>query len=103
MAEKKVTDLLSMAQRAGKVASGAFAAGQAIASGKAALVLVARDASEETKRDFMIQTQRHHLKMCVCLTKEELGHCLGRGTRTVAVLLDRGFSKALEERIQGAG
>ena len=28
---------------------------------------------------------------------------LGRGDRAVAVLLDRGFSKALEERLRGAG
>ncbi len=103
MAGKKATDLLSMAQRAGKVASGSFAANQAMETGRAVLLLVAEDASEATKRDMAMRAEKCQVPMIVCLTKEEMGHCLGRGDRAVAVLLDRGFSKALEERLRGAG
>ncbi len=103
MAGKKAVDLLSMAQRAGKVASGAFAATQAMDAGRAALLLVAEDASETTKRDMAVRAGKCRVPMVVCLTKEDLGRCLGRGDRAVAVLLDKGFSKALEERLRGAG
>ncbi len=101
MAGKTAAGLLSMAQRAGKVASGAYAVAQAMDAGRAVLLLVAEDASEATKREMTVKAEKCQVPMIVCLSKEELGQCLGRGERAVAVLLDKGFSKALEERLRG--
>lgn len=100
MAKGRVEDLLSMAQRAGKVASGDFAVRKALAEGQAVLLLIAANAAEDTKEEYERLAQRYQVKMQPCLTKESLGHCLGKEYRAVAVLLDRGFSEALEKRIQ---
>ena len=44
--------MLSIAKKAGKVASGEFMTENAVKSGGAALVIVAEDASDNTKKKF---------------------------------------------------
>ena len=44
----KVISLLGLAERAGKIASGEFAAEKAVKIGKARLIIVAEDASDNT-------------------------------------------------------
>ena len=100
MEDGKIKGLLSMAQRAGQVVSGDFAAQKALATGKVKLILLATDAAEDTKKMYTRLAARHEVKLCECLTKEELGRCLGKEYRAVAVLLDRGFSEASGKRIQ---
>ena len=46
----KVLSLLGLATRAGKIKSGSFLTEQAVKAGKAYLVLIAGDASENTKK-----------------------------------------------------
>ena len=48
----KVISLLGLAERAGKIASGEFAAEKAVKTGKARLIIVAEDASDNTKKKF---------------------------------------------------
>ena len=50
--EKRLLSYLGLAKRAGKVASGEFQTEEAIRKGKAELVLVAGDASDNTKKKF---------------------------------------------------
>lgn len=103
MGKGRVEDLLSMAQRAGKVASGDFAVQKALSAGLSKLLLVATDVSVETKEKYGRLAAQHGVKLVECLTKDALGHCLGKEYRAVAALLDRGFSEALEKRMEGEG
>ena len=48
--EKKVLNLLGLAQRSGKLASGEFQTEKAVKEQRAALVILAADASENTKK-----------------------------------------------------
>ena len=50
----KVISLLGLAERAGKIASGEFAAEKAVKTGKARLIIVAEDASDNTKKKLVI-------------------------------------------------
>ena len=52
MNEKKILSLLGLAFRAGKVVSGEFAVKEAVRGQTAELVLVAGDASDNTKKLF---------------------------------------------------
>ena len=52
MTKNKVMSYLGLATRAGKVQSGEFSTEKSVKSGKAALVLVAGDASDYTKKMF---------------------------------------------------
>ena len=51
--EQRITNLLSMAQKAGRIVSGAFAVEQAVKKKQAVLVLLAGDAAEESKKNFI--------------------------------------------------
>ena len=88
-----------MAQRAGKVASGGFVVEEALAKGKAELILLAADSAAETKAKYHALAERHGVKLYELLDKERLGQCLGKEFRAVAALLDKGFSKEAEKRI----
>ena len=95
--EERITNLLSMAQRARRIVSGAFAVEQALKSREAVLVLVAADASDETKKDYAILADRYKVPCLEGLDREMLGHCLGKEYRAVAALTDQGFAKKLRE------
>ena len=79
---KKILNLLGLATKAGKIASGEFAAEKAVKSGKAHLVIVSEEASDNTRK------------------KEELGHAMGKEMRASLALLDAGFSKALVKQME---
>jgi len=89
-----------MAQRANKIVSGEFAVQKELAGKKAKLLIVAEDAAEETKKSYANMALRYKIPMYHVLTKEELGECLGKNFRASAVLLDAGFSKALQKLIE---
>ena len=52
MTKNKVMSYLGLATRAGKVQSGEFSTEKSVKSGRAALVMVAEDASDNTKKKF---------------------------------------------------
>ena len=100
MGKGRIEDLLSMAQRAGKGASGDFAVQKALSAGQVKLLLLAADASVEAKEKYRHLAEQQGVKVRECLTKDALGHCLGKEYRATAALLDRGFSEALEKRME---
>ena len=100
MEEKKIEGLLGMAQRAGKTASGEFAIQKAIASGKVKALVVAEDASGRFKETMMKEAAAKGIPVYMRLTKDALGQCLGKEYRAAAAILDEGFAKALEEKLQ---
>ena len=98
---QKIEGLLGMAQRAGKIVSGELAARKAIASGQAAVAIVAGDASERTKETLRQEAGAKQIPVYDLFTKEMLGRCLGKEYRAVAALLDKGFAKTLAEKVRG--
>lgn len=97
--KEKITNLLSMAQRAGKCASGQLAVEKAMGSRKVVLMLVASDAAETTKEEYMRLAANKNIPYFEVLDRVTLGHCLGKEYRSVAVLLDKGFGNAMAKRI----
>ena len=84
-----------MAQKAGRVSSGAYAAEKLIQSGKAALVIVAEDASENTKEQFRNKCGYYEVPFAVLSTRERLGRAIGKEERVTIALSDEGFSGAI--------
>lgn len=95
MNSKKIVSLLGMAQKAGKLASGEFAAEKAVKSGKAKLLIIAGDASEATKKAYKDMAIYYQVPFYETLSKEELGECIGKVQRAAVAVVDAGFSKAL--------
>ena len=99
MANDKVLSYLGLATKAGKIQSGEFSTEKSVKSGKAALVIVAEDASDNTKKNFTNMCVYHKVPMLVYGTKETLGRAMGKEMRASLALTDAGFVKAIEKLV----
>lgn len=91
----KIFGLLGLAAKAGKVQSGEFSTEKAVKSGRAFLVIVSAEASENTKKMFRNMCTYYKVPYCEFGGKEELGHALGKEMRASMAIQDEGFSKAI--------
>ena len=91
----KVLSLVGLATRAGKVTSGEFSTEKAVKRGKAVLVLVAGDASENTKKMFENMCAWYKVPVRIYGTKAALGHAMGKEMRASVAVLDRGFAGSI--------
>ena len=85
--------------KAGKVASGEFATEKAVKSGSARLVLVAGDASDNTKKMFANMCVYYRVPIHVYGDKETLGAAIGKQYRASLAVTDEGFAKAVMKEI----
>ena len=69
----KVYSMLGLAMKAGKVVSGEFATDKSVKSGKAWLVIVSEDASNNTKKMFSNMCEFYKVPRYFYGTKENLG------------------------------
>lgn len=93
----RVFSLLGMAMKAGKVASGEFMTEKTIKEGRACLVLIAEDASDNTKKKFTNMCTYYKVPMYLYGQKEELGHFIGKEFRASLAVTDSGFSVSIEK------
>ena len=93
--QKKVLGLLGLAEKAGKVRSGEFSTEKAVKSGKAGLVIVSEESSDNTKKMFRNMCTYYKVPYFEFGSKEELGHILGKQMRASLAVIDENFSNAL--------
>ena len=92
---KKALNLLGIATKAGKTASGEFMTEKAVKEGRAFLVLVSEEASVNTKKMFTNMCTYYKVPYFEFGSKEELGHILGKQMRASLAVIDENFSNAL--------
>jgi len=97
MNETKLKNLLGLAQRARLLVSGNFQVNEALSFGKVKLLIVTTDASERSFAEYKKISAEKNLPLLRVLTKESLGQCLGKGERTVAAVLDEGFTSSIKK------
>ncbi len=102
MRQNKILSLLGLAARGRNLMSGEFQTEEAVKNGSALLVLVAEDASDNTKKLFRDKCSYYEIPCYVYGTKETLGRAIGKMYRaSVAVCepgLAAGIKKLLDER-----
>lgn len=87
--------MLSICAKAGKIASGGFSVEKAVKNQSAQLVLVAKDASDNTKKLFDGKCNYYKIPYYEFGDKDSLGRFIGRQTRTSVAILDSGFAKQI--------
>ncbi len=100
MQSEKFYRMLGLAARAGKVVHGEGAALDSIRCGKAKLVIVAEDASENTKKKFRNSCEYYKVLQLVVGDRYENGHATGKGFAVVMAVCDSGFADVLMENAQ---
>ena len=96
----KVFSLLALATKAGKVASGEFSTEKSVKTGKGFLVLVADDASQNTKKKFQNMCDFYEVPIYFIANKEELGRFCGKEFRASLAVQDENFAKAMLKELQ---
>ncbi len=87
--------ILGLCQRAGKIASGDVAAEQALKRRKAALLILAEDASERTQEKFVALARQSGVPCYRVGTRDELGGAVGKAHRAALVVQSRDFAKGM--------
>ncbi len=96
---QKLLGFIGLAMRAGKVVSGEEGVLAAIKSEKAALVIIAEDASEGTKKKFTDKSSYRDIPFRIAFDKDVLGNAIGKKTRAVIGIVDPNFAKKMLEMI----
>jgi ribosomal protein L7Ae-like RNA K-turn-binding protein len=97
--QDKVLSLIGLATKAGNIASGEFSTEKAVKEGKANLVIVAEDASDNTKKLFTNMCTFYKVPIYFYGLKTELGHAMGKEFRASLALLDKGFANAVIKKL----
>ena len=103
MSERKAISLLGISRKAGLVCSGGFSVEQAVKSGKAELVIVAADASDNTKKKFSNMCSFYRVPWATFLDKERLGQAIGREYRSCLAVTDHNLAEAINKQIADSG
>lgn len=100
MRPDNVLSMIGIAARAGNVVSGEFSTEKAVKSKKAYLVILAIDASENTKKHFSDMCAYRSLPYFEYADKERLGNCIGREYRASLAVTDANLAAAIIKKIE---
>ena len=95
MKQNKILSLLGLAMRGRNLVSGEFQTIDAVKSGKAMLVIIAEDASQNTKKLFTNKCTYYEVPVYEYGTKEELGRAIGKDERSSVGVCDMGLADAI--------
>ncbi len=93
----RIFSYLGFAARARRLASGEFSTEQAVKSRKAYIVIVATDASENTKKNFRDMCTYYKVNIYFYGNKEQLGHAIGKEFRASIAVQDENLARAIEK------
>ena len=91
--KQKILNMIGLAQKAGKVASGEFSTEKAVKTGKAYTVIVADDSSDNTTN----MCTYYKVPIHFFSDKVSVGHAIGKEFRASLAVLDEGFAKTIEK------
>jgi len=99
MLKEQINSLLGFSMKAGKLISGEELCKKAVQHQQAHLIILAEDASENTKKLFLDKTSFYKIPLRFYESKEQIGNSIGKLPRAVIAIQDQGFAKKLMEYI----
>lgn len=97
---QKFLTMLGFAMKSGKIITGDDTCEMFMKKRKIKLLIVAADASENTKDKFRFLTKQAEVQIIEISTKEELSQAIGKYNRAVIGITDRKFSNALLKLVE---
>ncbi len=98
--KKSILSMIGLSMRQGAVGSGEFLTEKTVKEGKAYLVIVAEDASDNTKKMFRNMCTFYNTPLHIFGNKDELGHAIGKEFRASMALTNQGLSAIIAEKIE---
>lgn len=96
MKPDRITSYISLAMKAGRVASGEYGVEKSVKEGRAELVILSTDASGNTKKKFSDMCRYYGVPVFEYKSKDELGQMIGKAQRACLAVEDAGFAKAIQ-------
>lgn len=96
----KVLSLLGLAARGRNLVSGEFSTEKAVKEGRAALVLVGADASDNTRKMFTDMCAFYETPIYFYASKEALGKAIGKEMRASVAVTDHGMAANMIRRLE---
>lgn len=100
MKQNKVLSLLGLAMRGRNLVSGEFQTLEAVKNGSAMLVIIAEDASDNTKKLFTNKCSFYEVPILEYGTKDELGRAIGKDMRSSLGVCDTGLAEAVIKQME---
>lgn len=91
---------LGIGQKANIIKAGEYKAEEAIKFKKCDLVILAEDASDNTKKKFKQLTKTNNIEFLIYGDKETLGNALGKNYISIIAVCDKKFSDTLKMKIK---
>ncbi len=91
----KCLGMIGLAKRAGRIAPGAPNTEKTIRAKKARLVIIASDASENTKKSITDSCAYYKARYIVYSTKDQISRAIGTSETAVLAVTDESFAKAV--------
>lgn len=101
MVDNKIYGLLGISAKAGKVISGTDIVLENISKGKIALVIVAEDASEKTKKNIKYFCEKENVDMIVFGDIFKNSKAIGKQNRAIIAVKDKNLAEAIKKQIHG--
>ncbi len=98
----RIYTLLGLAQKAGRISAGEMAQ-QAVKDRKAHLLIIAGDASGNTREKLVRMAENAGVSWALYGDMESLGHAVGKADRACLAVRDRGFAASLRGLLEGQG
>ncbi len=93
--EKQVLMLIGLCEKQGAIKSGEFAADKCIKEGKAKLVIVSSDASDNTKKGFKDACEYYHAPFRIFSDRYSLGRAMGMEFRVSLAITNEGLAEKI--------
>lgn len=100
MKQNKVLALLGLAMRGRNLVSGEFQTLEAVKNGSAMLVIIAEDASANTRKLFTDKCKFYEVPIREFGTKDELGRAIGKDLRSSLGVCDAGLAEEIVKRLE---
>ena len=97
--KQKALNMIGLATRAGKTKSREFSTEQSVKKGRARMVIVAEDASANTKKMFKDMCAHYHVRISFFGSKAELGGAMGKEMRASLAVEDEGLAQAIGKQM----
>lgn len=100
LVQNKVFSLLGIAMRGRNLVSGEHQTLEAVKKGSAMLVIVAEDASDNTKKLFSDKCSFYKVPIYRYGTKENLGRAIGKDMRSSVGICNEGLAEAIMKQLE---
>lgn len=95
MKQNKIYSLLGIAMKGRNLVSGEYQTMEAVKKGSARVVIIAEDASDNTKKLFSNKCSFYNVPIYIYGTKENLGWAIGKDLRSSVCVCDDGLADAV--------